>query len=646
MKNVKNTQIIKYLKKPGSVVALIGAWGTGKSYFWNHTIKPELKAAKKKVFTVSLFGKTSISDIKKEMLNLAIGAAGWMGRLILGALSVIFLTVVLYVFLSQLDFFYSCNNDFDYKIFALSFLCALFVVIKYFSYILKFVGQKVIGFDHNNIDFLQIFNAKETVICFDDFERMNYDGSVRELLGFVQHLSDNGFSVLLILNEKEFEKESEVWNKFKEKVIHKPYPYICDGVLNCMLQEEYVSKTIKKFIILIHRQLNDIKRESFSAEALILIDRFSNNFRFFRKLITELQEIELNAKRFVKLEENTIQGVLYYVLYMVVKQELGELTQKPITTDDLFNFYYRKDLICIDNKETKKGFGNAFSVDFNLSLAVYPNIHKYFIGESFDYNAFLDKDVVMPSKTEQFSNSLGHWMDYSTTEQQDLVSKFETLFQKEKKPFRSLSRMRGVLDKYVVFCSYIRKTLTEENSVVLLDKMALFIKDHKIELNLLEHGTTDLILHREHTADDDFIDNIRFVNQSFAKLLIKYWEKEIIQKSDIISEIIENTEGGAYTKMCLYLFLEDKAAWDRLFAMRKVDYMMWTNAVRVIKNALDEYDDGYGVVKTLNDVRKDNAWLKFEFINSLKTHLNQIVQEPTVGLSEKNFVKNLFPEIL
>ena len=193
----------------------------------------------------------------------------------------------------------------------------MLVTNRYFSYILKFVGQKIIGFDHNNIDFLQIFKATETVICFDDFERMNYDGSVYELLGFVQHLSEVGFSVLLILNDKEFDRENnEVWSRFREKVVKKPFPHDFDNVLNLVLQDCQASGVIKEFVVFVHKQLNNIKTDSFSKDALILIDRFSNNFRFIKKLTLELQKIESHTKGFAKLEQTAVQGVLFFVLYM------------------------------------------------------------------------------------------------------------------------------------------------------------------------------------------------------------------------------------------------------------------------------------------------------------------------------------------
>ncbi len=642
---MKNKQIIEYLSETGNVVALIGAWGTGKSHLWNNSIKPELKTMGKQVFSLSLFGKTSIADIKKELLNLAIAAASKKEKIILGTLSVIFLTVILYVFLSQLDFMVHCSICFKIKIFLMSLFFSMLVTNRYFSYILKFVGQKIIGFDHNNIDFLQIFKATETVICFDDFERMNYDGSVYELLGFVQHLSEVGFSVLLILNDKEFDRENnEVWGRFREKVVKKPFPHDFDNVLNLVLQDCQARGVIKEFVVFVHKQLNNIKTDSFSKDALILIDRFSNNFRFIKKLTLELQKIESHTKGFAKLEQTAVQGILFFVLYMLVKQEIGELVHKPITTEDLFEFYYKKDITAQDPNGRKKGFGNVFASDFNVVLEVYPSIYKSFVGQGFDLKVFLQEDIVLPSETEKFSNGLKHWMEYSLAEQKDIVARFENLFKSEQKPFRSFARMRDVLDKYVIFCSYINKSLTEENTVDLQNKISDFIRDNKIKVSLLSYGLEDLILHREHMTDKDFIDNIRFINRSFGKLLIEYWISEINKNADIISEIEKNPRDAAYTKMCLYLFLEDKGAWDALFRLREVDYSKWTGLIRLLKNSIDSYDEEYGIVKVLNEARQDNHARKLEFNEKLKMNVLQLLDRPNAGLSERNFVKNLFPE--
>ena len=61
---------------------------------------------------------------------------------------------------------------------------------------------------------------------------------------------------------------------------------------------------------------------------------------------------------------------------------------------------------------------------------------------------------------------------------------------------------------------------------------------------------------------------------------------------------------------------------------------------------MDYYDDGYGIIRSLDELRRDNATLKFEFIRSLKSHLRQVLKDPKTGLSERNFVKSLFPQAI
>ena len=67
--------IAELLTVPGTVVSLDGDWGSGKTYSWDNKDKPEstirghLEKAGKKTIYVSLFGKKSVSELKKEILK-------------------------------------------------------------------------------------------------------------------------------------------------------------------------------------------------------------------------------------------------------------------------------------------------------------------------------------------------------------------------------------------------------------------------------------------------------------------------------------------------------------------------------------------------------------------------------------------------
>ncbi len=59
-----------YLKKDisnGKVIMLSGKWGSGKTHFWKNKIVKSLKKEKIPNNYISLYGKTSIQEIKNEV---------------------------------------------------------------------------------------------------------------------------------------------------------------------------------------------------------------------------------------------------------------------------------------------------------------------------------------------------------------------------------------------------------------------------------------------------------------------------------------------------------------------------------------------------------------------------------------------------
>ena len=70
--------IVELLKSSGNIISLNGDWGSGKTYSWYNadnpdtTIRGQLEKCGKKTIYVSLFGKQSVSELKKEILNKSI----------------------------------------------------------------------------------------------------------------------------------------------------------------------------------------------------------------------------------------------------------------------------------------------------------------------------------------------------------------------------------------------------------------------------------------------------------------------------------------------------------------------------------------------------------------------------------------------
>jgi hypothetical protein len=160
---------------PG-VVAIKGDWGAGKTYFVTNYLKNRQQLREKLVSFVSLFGLTSIEDVRRQILPSAITAK------------------------------------------ALSEGKTISRISKYLGIARKM--PKV-------ADFEQVFQAFENqltrnlVVVFDDVERKDKALSLQSFLGLVNYLSEHAHcKVLIILNEDQLsEVDKQELNLFREKLL-------------------------------------------------------------------------------------------------------------------------------------------------------------------------------------------------------------------------------------------------------------------------------------------------------------------------------------------------------------------------------------------------------------------------------------------
>jgi hypothetical protein len=160
------------------VVALSGDWGTGKSYLWRRVQAESENEQVKSAVYVSLFGLSSLSDLRLRVLQ------GALPKVEVGS-----------------ELAESVKNAYT----------GLKKVLKSFHS----------GF--SAIDELALIGApmmlKGRFIVIDDIERKHEKLSIDEILGFIDdHVQNLGCRFLLILNNNRLEDVSS-WEIFREKVI-------------------------------------------------------------------------------------------------------------------------------------------------------------------------------------------------------------------------------------------------------------------------------------------------------------------------------------------------------------------------------------------------------------------------------------------
>ncbi|MBI1675744.1 P-loop NTPase fold protein [Shewanella sp. DW31] len=171
------------LQGEDSVIALSGKWGTGKTHLWNKVKEESTDYNIKNALYVSLFGQSSIDQVKRKLIENAIPLSKERGKWIdplKNLLDVSFKTAAQY-----------------YKMLA--------------------------AVKDVNLLLMAPIMLKDKVIVIDDIERKHEKLGIDEVLGFIDEYSNqHGSRFVLILNDCQLSAKDEqktLWATFREKVI-------------------------------------------------------------------------------------------------------------------------------------------------------------------------------------------------------------------------------------------------------------------------------------------------------------------------------------------------------------------------------------------------------------------------------------------
>lgn len=177
-------QLIKLLgQSENNVIALSGKWGTGKTHLWNEVKAGSSDDKVKNALYVSLFGLSSIDQVKRKLLESAIPGAESHGG-VFDALKNLFKTGVKAA--SEHYKALAAINDLNLLLMAPVVLCGKVIVI-------------------------------------DDIERKHEKLGIDEVLGFIDEYSKQfGVRFVLVLNDDQLSSKGDqekLWATFREKVI-------------------------------------------------------------------------------------------------------------------------------------------------------------------------------------------------------------------------------------------------------------------------------------------------------------------------------------------------------------------------------------------------------------------------------------------
>ena len=193
-------------------IMVTGGWGSGKTFFWNNTLKkaieninlPGQNEGNEKKYSaarVSLFGLTDINQIRQRMLE-------------------------------------ACVTDkFNNKLFTYA-KNKKSVLRRIANGAIRKVAKKYADIDKDELSEIYAIACnlaviKNTVFCFDDLERLN-PKLIQDTLGYINSLIESEHVKIVILcNEEELLKEFDdndnfQYNKYKEKVVRFTCEYKTD----------------------------------------------------------------------------------------------------------------------------------------------------------------------------------------------------------------------------------------------------------------------------------------------------------------------------------------------------------------------------------------------------------------------------------
>lgn len=179
-------QLIELLRNDDNkVIALSGRWGTGKTHLWNEVKTASKDEKVKKALSVSLFGLSSLDQVKRKLMEGALPDAALGGG--------------------------------KFEVLKNLFKSGMHAAATHY--------KALAAINDLNLLLMAPLALRERVIVIDDIERKHTKLGIDEVLGFIDEYSKE-FKVrfVLVLNDDQLATEGEqrtLWSKFREKLIDK-----------------------------------------------------------------------------------------------------------------------------------------------------------------------------------------------------------------------------------------------------------------------------------------------------------------------------------------------------------------------------------------------------------------------------------------
>ena len=390
--------ILDYIRSDYTDYAIMlnGEWGSGKTYFWNHKIKPKIESMQLngKRYTaiyMSLYGISNLEEISKKIFIETTQLMDKNLKKYMDASGVSTIPEYAKTGLDMANFFGVTQNG-------------------------------------DRIDYADFFSTDDKVLCFDDLERANVD--VIDILGYINNFVEHDhIKTIIICNEKELSTKLKNSN-LEMKTFIATYLLDKENKLNIKTDKPMVER-IRDTIEYVFDKANDYERikekligETFEyapefnyiingllmryekypdlirflrENTKLIISTFNKsgtrNLRILKHSLTNFKKIfDMVNKSYPNTNHRILQTMLIFTIAISFEIKAGKITKDKfinINNNEEYKATLVSSRVFMDNRQFYiKEFDNNYYYNFKAEYRFFKFIEIYVRTRIFDMKVF------------------------------------------------------------------------------------------------------------------------------------------------------------------------------------------------------------------------------------------------------------------
>lgn len=397
--------ILDYIRSDYTDYAIMinGEWGSGKTYFWNHKIRPkiesmQLNGKKYTAIYMSLYGISNLEEISKKIFIETTQLMDKNLKKFMDASGVTTIPEYAKTGLDMANFFGVTQNG-------------------------------------DRIDYGQFFSTDDKVLCFDDLERANVD--VIDILGYINNFVEHDhIKTIIICNEKELstkiknsnlemktfiatyllDKENKLTMKTDKPMVERirdTIEYVFDKANDYeRIKEKLIGETFEyapEFNYIINGLLMRYEKYPDLIRFLrentnLIISTFNKsgtrNLRILKHSLTNFKKIfDMVNKSYPNTNHRVLQTMLIFTIAISFEIKAGKITKDKfinINNNEEYKAILVSSRVFMDNRQFYiKEFDNNYYYNFKAEYRFFKFIEIYVRTRIFDMKVFKeDMEVI------------------------------------------------------------------------------------------------------------------------------------------------------------------------------------------------------------------------------------------------------------